>query len=197
MSFDDEAPSGDRIIVDGPRRGDIAADWVEIRRMGSVVGNIVARVVRVGGRLEGDVTSEEFYASKTARIRGVIRSDIIGIMPGAALAGCAFDTSRPSVEIGRELAPPAETPLREADQATFAPPVPAEAARDVPDPVDDPVRNDPAIRDALSALAGSLSGVVAASRRPRGAAGDGDDLPAGTPFQPVQAQRRVLPSLFS
>jgi len=76
------------VTITGPHRGDLRAEVVNIAQTGSVLGRVVARTVKCAGRIEGDVDAEVFYAAATARIRGIVRYETIGLMPG-----CVFDGS--------------------------------------------------------------------------------------------------------
>jgi len=76
------------VTITGPHRGDLVAEVVNIAQAGSVLGRVVARTVKCAGRIEGDVDAEVFYAAATARIRGIVRYETIGLMPG-----CVFDGS--------------------------------------------------------------------------------------------------------
>jgi len=91
--------------IDGPYRGDLTDDVVEIVRDGSVVGNVRARVVRVKGRIEGDVFAEKFHAGPTARIRGRVSAAEIGIMPGARLEAYVASDAAPAFEPSESTQP--------------------------------------------------------------------------------------------
>lgn len=185
MRLDDDLGTEDRITVDGPRRGDIRAAFVQIERTGSVVGNISARIVKVAGRLEGDVDAVEFYAAKTARVRGAIRADVVGVMPGSSVAGCSFDTRRP--RLAERDAP---VPAASLDGA----PVQPEAASASPD-----------LGAAFARLAEQLAEVVAGSReepKPIGQDAADVEIEKADPEPEIAApspagQKRVLPKLFA
>jgi len=198
---------GNEITIDGPHRGNVRADVVRIAQGGSVVGNIVARVVKVSGRLEGVVDSKEFYASATARVRGVIRHELIGLMPGAAfsataerVAFTAFDAAEESVVDASPVAvasPPAEAspqdlPFRPGPNgAVWVPPAPvpaAAAAETAVQPVLTDERRARMMENVKAALADVAAGLTGITPVPE-AAGD-ERVP-----QPAPA-RRVLPSLL-
>jgi cytoskeletal protein CcmA (bactofilin family) len=186
------------VTIDGPHRGNIRAGSVKISRSGSVVGNIVARVVHVSGRIEGDVDAKEFYAAPQARIRGTIRQEIVGLMPGCTFSGTlervpftAFE-----VPVQQEAAAPVAAPAAQVVEAA---------------PSDLPFRSGPAgivwvppsseaqkpslteerrnrmmenVKAALADVAAGLSTIAPEAGDPA--------TPAGEPVQ----VKRVLPSLL-
>lgn len=187
---------GEEITIDGPHRGDLRADVVRITKGGSVFGNIMARVVKVSGRVEGEIDAKEFYASATARVRGIVRHELIGLMPGATFSAVAEKVAFTAFDTVHE--PKAVSPAEPAIARIHAP---VEAVKGLPfrPGVDRPVwvpqggasSQPPAlseerrarmmenVKSALADVAAGLSSVAPAAQPP-----------GTTPM------RRVLPSLL-
>lgn len=74
--------------VDGRFDGNIAADWVVVGEGGVVKGDITAKTVVVGGKVEGNVTTEELLEVKhNGALRGDIKTKILSIAEGGVFEG--------------------------------------------------------------------------------------------------------------
>jgi len=186
MSDNQGATVPDMVVIDGPHRGDLRADMVQVEREGTVLGNVTARVVRLAGRIWGDVEAVEFYAAKTAFLRGSVRAEAIGIMPGAYLSA-SFESLRQDPR-----AMPAAAPLAVAAVEERASPAVAEpilAAADVPAPQQTPREMVERALAEISARAPAGPGLPAQDAAEAIVA---DEVP-----EPAQAPvLRPLPKLF-
>lgn len=74
--------------VDGKFVGNIAADWVVVGEAGIVEGDIAAKTVVVGGKVQGNVTTEDLLEVKhNGAVRGDIKTKILSIAEGGVFEG--------------------------------------------------------------------------------------------------------------
>ncbi|MEW5745752.1 MAG: polymer-forming cytoskeletal protein [Nitrospirota bacterium] len=74
--------------IDGALIGNIAADWVIIGEDGSVRGNIAAKTVVIGGRVEGNIKTEELLEIKhNGKVFGDIQTKTLSIAEGGVFEG--------------------------------------------------------------------------------------------------------------
>ncbi len=84
------------IWIDGAVSGSIEiSDTLTVGADGSVTGPIVARIVRVGGRVEGDIRAERIEILAGARVVGNLHAPRMIIAEGAHFEGRATMSSAP------------------------------------------------------------------------------------------------------
>jgi cytoskeletal protein CcmA (bactofilin family) len=76
------------VRVDGSVVGDIRADWVIIGETGRIRGNVQARMMVVGGRIDGNIDASEIVELKDkAQIFGEICTAKLTVSEGALFDG--------------------------------------------------------------------------------------------------------------
>jgi cytoskeletal protein CcmA (bactofilin family) len=76
------------VRVDGSVEGDIRADWVIIGETGRIRGNVQARMMVVGGRIDGNIDASEIVELKDkAQIFGEICTAKLTVTEGALFDG--------------------------------------------------------------------------------------------------------------
>jgi cytoskeletal protein CcmA (bactofilin family) len=76
------------VRVDGSVVGDIRADWVIIGETGRIRGNVQARMMVVGGRIDGNIDASEIVELKDkAQIFGEICTAKLTVTEGALFDG--------------------------------------------------------------------------------------------------------------
>ena len=76
------------VRVDGSIEGDIRADWVIVGETGRIRGNIQARMMVVGGRIDGNIDASELVELKDkAQIFGEISTAKLTVTEGALFDG--------------------------------------------------------------------------------------------------------------
>ena len=85
VSIEGELVEKDKIIVDAKINGDIEAGEIETHPNSNIKGNIKAKVAALGGKLEGNVSSDKINIKKTANIEGVLNQKSLSIEEGAQL----------------------------------------------------------------------------------------------------------------
>jgi cytoskeletal protein CcmA (bactofilin family) len=74
--------------IDGKYIGNIVADWVILGNNASVKGNITAKCVVIGGKVEGDVSAEELVEIKhTGSLHGNIHTKKLSVAEGGIFEG--------------------------------------------------------------------------------------------------------------
>ena len=85
VSIEGDLVEKDKIIVDAKISGDIKADDIEAHSNSSITGNITSQKAALGGKLKGNVNSENIKIRKTANIEGVLSQKTLSIDEGATL----------------------------------------------------------------------------------------------------------------
>ena len=85
VSIDGELVEKDKIIIDAKVNGDITAGEVVTHSNSNIKGNIKSKVASLGGKLEGNVNSDQIDIKKTANIEGVLNQKTLSIEEGANL----------------------------------------------------------------------------------------------------------------
>ncbi len=76
------------VRVDGSVEGDIRADWVIVGETGRIRGNVQARMMVVGGRIDGNIDASEIVELKDkAQIFGEICTAKLAVSEGALFEG--------------------------------------------------------------------------------------------------------------
>ena len=76
------------IRIDGYLEGDIRADWVIVGETGRIRGNVKARAIVVGGRVDGNIEGSEIVELKDkGQVVGEICTAKLSISEGALFEG--------------------------------------------------------------------------------------------------------------
>jgi len=80
--------TNESVRIDGKVRGEIRADCVIIGEQGSILGNVSANEVSVGGRVKGDISSSTLLdLHPSGQILGDIRTSKLIVADGATFEG--------------------------------------------------------------------------------------------------------------
>lgn len=86
--FKGDVDSKGTLRVDGIVEGNITADWVIVGEKAHVVGNIAARGIVIGGKIDGNVKAKEIVEIKNkGHIKGEIISKKLIIAEGGIFEG--------------------------------------------------------------------------------------------------------------
>ena len=85
VSIEGDIVEKDKIIIDAKINGDITAGEIETHSNSNVKGNIKSQIAKLGGKLEGNVSSERIDIKKTVNIEGVLNQKTLSIEEGAQL----------------------------------------------------------------------------------------------------------------
>ena len=91
------------IRIDGYLEGDIRADWVIVGETGRIRGNVKARAMVVGGRVDGNIEGSEIVELKDkAQVVGEICTAKLSISEGALFEGQSSMKKRKEVPESQE-----------------------------------------------------------------------------------------------
>ena len=85
VSIEGELVEKDKIIIDAKINGDIKAGEIETHPNSNIKGNIKSQVASLGGKLKGNVNSDQISIKKTANVEGVLNQKTLSIQEGAQL----------------------------------------------------------------------------------------------------------------
>ena len=103
------------VRVDGTVEGDIRADWVIVGETGRVRGNVHARTMVVGGKVEGNIDATEIVELKDrAQVFGEICAAKLAMSEGALFEGQSSMKSKKEASEGQERKVKSLTPSRTA-----------------------------------------------------------------------------------
>ena len=85
VSIEGEVVEKDKIIIDAKINGDVTAGEIITHSKSNIKGNVKAKIASLGGRLEGNVNSDQINIKKTANIEGVLNQKTLSIQEGARL----------------------------------------------------------------------------------------------------------------
>ena len=85
VSVEGEVVEKDKIIVDAKVTGDIKAEVIMTHSKSNIIGNIKSKSASLGGKLKGNVSSDQITIKKTANIEGVLNQKTLSIQEGARL----------------------------------------------------------------------------------------------------------------
>jgi len=89
--------------IDGVVEGDIRADWVIVGETGRVRGNVQARTMVVGGRVEGNLEASEIIEMKDkAQVFGEICTGKLAMSEGALFDGQSSMKKKKETSEGQE-----------------------------------------------------------------------------------------------
>ena len=85
ISIEGDVVEKDKIILDAKVTGDIKAEEIITHSKSNVIGNIKSKIASLGGKLKGNVNSDQITVKKTANIEGVLNQKTLSIQEGAHL----------------------------------------------------------------------------------------------------------------
>ena len=75
----------DKIVIDAKINGDVKSEDVTTHSNSNIKGNIKSKNASLGGKLVGNVNSDQISILKTADIDGVLNQKVLSIEEGATL----------------------------------------------------------------------------------------------------------------
>ena len=85
VSIEGDLVEKDKIIIDAKVSGDIKAEEIDTHTSSNIKGNIISKNAFLGGKLVGNVHSDQINIKKTANIEGVLNQKTLSIEEGAVL----------------------------------------------------------------------------------------------------------------
>jgi len=85
VSIEGDIVEKDKIIIDAKVNGDIKTEEIETHSNSNIKGNIKSKAAALGGKLKGNVSSDQIKIKKTADIDGVLNQKTLSIEEGAVL----------------------------------------------------------------------------------------------------------------
>ena len=85
VSIEGDLVEKDKIILDAKVNGDIKAEEIITHSKSNIVGNVKSKIASLGGKLKGNVNSDQTNVKKTANIEGVLNQKTLSIQEGAQL----------------------------------------------------------------------------------------------------------------
>ena len=85
VSIEGEVVEKDKIIIDAKVTGDIKADNIITHSKSNIIGNLKSKFSSLGGKLKGNVNSDQISIKKTANVEGVLNQKTLSIQEGAHL----------------------------------------------------------------------------------------------------------------
>ena len=85
VSIEGDIVEKDKVIIDAKVSGDIKADVIETHLNSNIKGNITAKSATLGGKLKGNVNSDQTKIQKSANIEGVLNQKTLSVEEGAVL----------------------------------------------------------------------------------------------------------------
>ena len=85
VSIEGDVVEKDRIIIDAKINGDIKSEDVVTHSNSNIKGNIKSKNAFLGGKLKGNVNSDQIKIKSTADIDGVLNQKTLSIEEGATL----------------------------------------------------------------------------------------------------------------
>jgi cytoskeletal protein CcmA (bactofilin family) len=87
-SFKGDIETKGTLRIDGRLEGNADADWIILGEKASVKGDLTARGIIIGGRVEGNIQAKEIVEIKSkGRVSGDIRSSKLTIVEGGMFDG--------------------------------------------------------------------------------------------------------------
>ena len=85
VSIEGDLVEKDKIILDAKISGDIKAEEVITHSKSNIIGNIKSKIASLGGKLQGNVNSDQITIKKTADIDGELNQKTLSVQEGARL----------------------------------------------------------------------------------------------------------------
>jgi len=87
-SFKGDIETKGTLRIDGTMEGSATADWIILGEKASVKGDLTARGIIIGGRVEGNIQAKEILEIKSkGRVSGDIHSNKLTIAEGGVFDG--------------------------------------------------------------------------------------------------------------
>ena len=85
VSIEGDIVEKDTIVIDATINGDVKSENVETHPNSNIKGNIKSKNVSLGGKIKGNVNSDQIRIKKTADVDGVLNQKVLSIEEGATL----------------------------------------------------------------------------------------------------------------
>ena len=85
VSIEGDIVEKDKIIIDAKINGDIKSENVETHANSNIKGNIKSKKASLGGKIKGNISTDQISIKKTAEIDGVLNQKTLSIEEGATL----------------------------------------------------------------------------------------------------------------
>ena len=85
VSIEGDIVEKDTIIIDAKINGDIKSEKVETHPNSNIKCNIISKIISLGGKITGNVNSDQISIKKTADVDGVLNQKTLSIEEGATL----------------------------------------------------------------------------------------------------------------
>jgi len=85
VSIEGELVEKDKIILDAKINGDVKASEVITHSKSNIVGNVKSKFASLGGKIKGNINSDQIVIKKTADVEGVLNQKSLSIHEGAKL----------------------------------------------------------------------------------------------------------------
>ena len=85
VSIEGDLVEKDKIILDAKISGDIKAEEIITHSKSNIIGNVKSKVASLGGKLKGNVNSDQITIKKTADIDGELNQKTLSVQEGARL----------------------------------------------------------------------------------------------------------------
>ena len=85
VSIEGDLVEKDKLILDAKVNGDIKAEEIITHSKSNVLGNIKSKIASLGGKLKGNVSSDQINIKKTADIEWVLNQKTLSVQEGAQL----------------------------------------------------------------------------------------------------------------
>ena len=85
VSIEGDIVEKDQIVIDAKINGDIKSEKVETYSNSNIKGNIKSKIASLGGKIKGNVSSDQINIKKTADVDGVLNQKSLSIEEGATL----------------------------------------------------------------------------------------------------------------
>ena len=85
VSVEGEVVEKDKIIIDAKISGDIQAEDIITHSKSNILGNIKSKFASLGGKIKGNINSDQISIKKTGNIEGVLHQKTLEIEEGAVL----------------------------------------------------------------------------------------------------------------
>ena len=85
VSIEGDLVEKDKFILDAKVSGYIKAEEVITHSKSNIIGNIKSKIASLGGKLKGNVNSDQITIKKTADIDGVLNQKTLSVQEGARL----------------------------------------------------------------------------------------------------------------
>ena len=89
-NFKGDINTGGTLRIDGSMDGNVNADWVILSEKAHIKGDIMAKGIIIGGRIEGNLRAEEMFEIKSkGQVFGDIFANKLSILEGGIFNGRA------------------------------------------------------------------------------------------------------------